>query len=121
MNEIWKDVPGYEGLYSVSTKGRVYSHKTKKYLSAGNPESCWGYVYVCLNKHGKTKQFSLHRLVAKTFIPNPDNFLIVHHIDGNPQNNSVDNLKWCTQKENVHHCIESGKFGKMSWGKKKTQ
>lgn len=111
-----RDIIGYEGLYSIDTQGRVYSYKRNRFLKGGTIYT--GHKIVCLYKNNVKKIHSVHRLVAEAFIPNPNNFLIVHHIDGNPQNNSVDNLKWCTQKENVHHCIVSGKFGKMPWGVK---
>ena len=107
-----KWVAGYEGLYSVDTSGRVYSHKNNRYMSGGT--LAYGHKVVCLRRDGMQKMFSVHRLVAAAFIPNPDNLPIVHHIDGNPQNNAVNNLQWCTQKENVHHCRLSGKFGKMN-------
>lgn len=108
-----KEIPGYEGLYSADESGLIYSHKTKRFLSAGNPGSRWGYVYVCLCKDGKSKMYPVHRLIAKAFILNPENLPIVNHKDGNKANNHVDNLEWCTQKENVHRCIASGQFSKM--------
>ena len=114
MTEL-KPIEGYEGLYSVSKEGRIYSHETGKFLASGkNASSEESYVYVRLIKNGKGQNFSVHRLVANAFVPNPNNLPIVHHIDGNRKNNSAENLQWCTQKENVAHCIESGKFGKMA-------
>lgn len=111
MAEV-KDVSGYEGLYTIDTEGRVYSHKSKRYIKGGSLYS--GHQIVCLRKNGIAKMCPIHRLVAVAFLPNPGNLPIVHHIDGNPQNNSVTNLKWCTQKENVHHTIAAGKHGKMN-------
>jgi hypothetical protein len=113
MKEIWKDIPGYEGLYQVSNLENVYSIRNKKNLIGGT--TAYGHRFVMLSKNGTHKSVYFHRLVAEAFIPNPDNLPIVHHIDENPKNNTVENLEWCTQKENVAHCIESGKFGKMSW------
>lgn len=107
MTEL-KAIPGYEGLYSADRSGRIYSHKSKRYLSSGNPTSRWNYAYVRLCKDGKSESHSLHRLIAKTFIPNPSNLPIVNHKDGNCHNNCADNLEWCTQKENVAHCLENG-------------
>ena len=103
-----KEIPGYEGLYSADRSGKIYSHKSKKYLSTGNINSHWNYVYVRLSKDGKIESCAIHRLIAKTFIPNPNNLPIVNHKDGNGHNNSVDNLEWCTQKENVAHCLANG-------------
>ncbi len=108
-----KDIPGYEGLYTIDTEGRVYSHKRKRFIKGGTLYS--GHQIVCLRKNGVSKVHAIHRLVACVFIPNPDNLPIVHHIDGNPQNNAITNLKWCTQQENVHHTIAAGKHGKMNW------
>jgi hypothetical protein len=118
MQEIWKDIVGYEGLYQVSNFGRVYSIEKDMFFSCGAKCKNNNYVHVILYKDGMPKQHCVHRLVAQAFIPNPDNLPIVHHIDTNKKNNCVNNLQWCTQKENVTHCIESGKFGK-SWGLQK--
>lgn len=115
MNEHWADVPGYEGLYRVSTSGNVYSIKVKKNLK---PQFKYdGHAVVGLYKDHKLKGHPVHRLVAMAFIPNPFNLPIVHHLDDNPRNNHVSNLKWVTQKENVHYTIATGKHGKM-WGRK---
>ena len=107
-----KDIAGYEGLYAIDTDGRVYSYKSKRYLKGG--ALIYGHKTVLLSKNGKAEMRLVHRLVAQAFIPNPNGLAVVHHIDGNPQNNSVTNLQWCTQKENVKHCIDAGKFGKMN-------
>lgn len=117
MTEV-KDIAGYEGLYTIDTEGRVYSIRRKKYLSL-KPDSIFGYAHARLCKNGKVKAYNVHRLVALAFIPNPNNLPIIHHIDGNPQNNAVSNLQWCTQKENVHHAIAAGKHGKMNRNQKK--
>lgn len=108
-----KDIAGYEGMYTIDIQGRIYSHKSKKYLSL-KPDSILGYVHAGLCKDGKMKMYNVHRLVAKAFIPNPENLPIVHHKDDNKSNNCVDNLEWCTQKENVHHTIAAGKHGTMN-------
>lgn len=121
MNEIWKDIKGYEGIYQVSNLGRVkalervwYSgrngctKRTKpehimKYRLAKNT----GYCLLKLVKNGVEKHVLVHRLVAETFIPNPNNLPEVNHIDGNKENNCVDNLEWCTEKENISHATEN--------------
>ena len=73
-----------------------------------------GYLTVSLNKNGKSKTVHIHRLVAETFLTNPDKLPEVNHKDGNKLNNCVENLEWCTSKENVQHSLEIGlrKFGK---------
>lgn len=101
--EVWKDIKGYEGRYQISTLGRVKSlvshFGTEERIMKGQP--VWtGYLRVCLTKDGKSKMHTIHRLVAETFIPNPQNKPIVNHIDGNITNNSIDNLEWVTYAEN---------------------
>ena len=100
-----KDIKGYEGLYSVSSDGRIWSEYTKKYLSPGCTR---GYLVVSLSKDGTSKSFKVHRLVAEAFLPNYVEGLVVNHIDGNKQNNLVDNLEFVTQKENVRHSFSMG-------------
>lgn len=107
--EKWKHVRGFEGLYMVSHLGGVYSLKSRRRL---NPSKT-GYALVTLRKEGKSVSRPVHRLVADAFLPNPDNLLIVNHKDGNKQNNRLDNLEWCTQKENVAHAIKMGVHGKI--------
>lgn len=99
--EIWKDIEGYEDLYEVSDEGRVRNKKTGRILKPGK-DSC-GYPQVILCKDGTTRSFSVHRLVAKAFIPNPDNKPEVDHIDKNRSNNNVDNLRWVNHQENIDH------------------
>lgn len=111
MEEIWKDIPGYEGLYQVSNLGRVKSilRSDKYYSSKGRiltPEkSTLGYLRVCLYSQSIPKRQFIHRLVAQTFIPNPDNKPQIDHIDGNPSNNNRSNLRWVTAKENVNNPV----------------
>lgn len=106
MNEEWKDISGYEGLYKVSNLGNVYSFKTNKILKT--PIGKRGYPNLNLLKNGKQKLYVVHRLVAKAFIPNPDNKPEVNHIDGNKTNNCVDNLEWVTSRENTLHARKTG-------------
>lgn len=123
MAEIWKDIEGYEGLYQVSNYGKVKilpkfrNNGTNGYVSKEKlMKQCkhnLGYLFVVLSKNGKYKHFYVHRLLTQAFIPNPDNKPHVNHIDGNKQNNSIDNLEWCTAKENVIHAFKTGlKVGK---------
>jgi len=119
MEEIWKDVPQYEGMYQVSTKGRVRSldrtyptkkskafHKKGKVMSPNINNS--GYYYLCLCNGKKHWYAKLHRIVAATFIPNPDNLPEVNHINGNKLDNSVENLEWCNHSDNHKHSYRIG-------------
>lgn len=110
MNEVWKQVEGYEGYYEVSNLGEVRSVKRKGYknkvLNKGNGTT--GYWIVVLCKDGLQKTRAVHRLVAKAFIPNPENKPQVNHIDSNRKNNRVDNLEWVTPSENSKHAYDSG-------------
>ena len=95
--EIWKDIEGYEGLYQVSNFGRIkslYNYRGKNNILV--PHIKRGYYQIGLRKNTKRKWFSIHRLVAETFIENPNNLPCVNHIDENKLNNKVENLEWCT-------------------------
>lgn len=110
MKEIWKDIKGYEGLYQISNLGRVKSlgneyRKKEKYLKLQYSRD--GYQRLGLRKSGVAKCEYIHRLVAIAFIPNPLNKPQVNHIDGNKQNNKVNNLEWVTPFENTHHAYKN--------------
>lgn len=115
MEELWKPIKGYEGLYEISNLGRVRSiarevqrgnstirikEKMKKPYIAGG-----GYYYIMLSKNGKTKIFTLHRLLAEAFIPNPNNLPEVDHINTNKSDYRLENLRWVTHKENNNNII----------------
>lgn len=109
---MWKDIEGYEGLYQVSDQGEVKSleriiHKknTDTLLKERILKPCLnrGYHMVSLSINNKIHKFTVHRLVAKAFIPNPDNLPMVNHKDENPSNNCVDNLEWCDNKYNINY------------------
>lgn len=121
MKEIWKDVKGYEGLYQVSNFGKVKSlertwfsgknsctkktkpeHIMKYRLAKGT-----GYCLLKLTKDGMEKHVYVHRLVAEAFLPNPNNLPEVNHIDGNKENNCVENLEWVTAKGNILHATKN--------------
>lgn len=107
MNEVWKDVVGYEGLYQVSNLGRVQSlghdnwHKGR--ILKPHLDGKGNYFMVGLSKDKHTKHKLVHRLVAETFIPNPENLPQVNHKDENKQNNIVENLEWCTNEYNINY------------------
>ena len=106
--EIWKDIPGYDGKYQASTYGNIRSvdrvvqfGKNKRFISGRvlkQQKDVYGYSMVNL-----PKTIKVHRLVAMTFIPNEDGKEQINHIDGNKKNNRVENLEWVTAKENVNH------------------
>lgn len=101
MIEIFKDIDGYDGKYKISNRGRVYSVKSSKYLKIA--KDYHGYLFVNLCNNGKQKYKRIHRIVAETFIPNPDNLPEVNHKDENKENNYVENLEWCDQKYNNNY------------------
>lgn len=111
MEEIWKDVEGYEELYQVSSLGRVKSSRRKgseidKILKGSIDKD--GYVIVTLCNYGVEKKIRVHRLVAKAFILNLETKPQVNHIDGIKTNNCVNNLEWATSYENVKHARDKG-------------
>ena len=109
INEIWKPVVGYEGLYEVSNLGRVKSlgntlkcSRFRGIETIMRPEvTNLSYCRISLRKDRKYKHWSVHRLVAIAFLPNPNNLPVVNHKDENPSNNCVDNLEWCTHQYNL--------------------
>jgi hypothetical protein len=106
QNESLRDIYGYEGLYVVDRTGNIFSMVRGRCLlkSWGNGS---GYLKVNLYKNGICKKHYIHRLVAKAFIPNPNNLPEVNHKDGNKYNNSVDNLEWCSRQENIEHSFNT--------------
>lgn len=101
--EEWRDVKGYEGLYQISSWGRVWSYPKRghngKMLSAGKDKK--GYPLVVLMKNKKMNTTRVHRLVAQAFIPNPNNYPDVMHLDDNPPNIYYKNLQWGTHRMNM--------------------
>jgi hypothetical protein len=114
MEEIWKDIPDYEGLYQVSNIGRVKSFGNGKSTNPLNGVERImklqhkRYIRVKLSKNGNYKYWSVHRLVCLTFLPNPNNKPQINHIDGDRYNNNISNLEWVTAKENIRHSIDTG-------------
>lgn len=110
-NEIWKDIPGYIGKYQASNLGRIKSLSRRINSKALNGRVIKERIlkhYTKPNKYqsidlGQRNTRSIHRLVAMAFLPNPLNKPCVNHIDGNPSNNKVENLEWCTYSENELH------------------
>jgi len=126
MEEIWKDIIEYEGLYQISNLGRVKRLRftngrldfekeriLKPYKDGGK-----NYFIIRLSKNGKSKLYQVHRLVAQAFIPNPDDLPIVNHKDENKENNRANNLEWCTQKYNVNYGNTRNKMSKSAFKRK---
>ena len=108
-----KDVTNYEGLYAITSCGKVWSYQSKKFLKPQKTKS--GYLYVGLYKDTKVRKFYVHRLVAEAYIENPNNLKTIDHIDGNKEHNYIKNLQWMTQSDNTTkgcnkpvRCVETG-------------
>lgn len=111
LEEKWKDVPYYEGVYKISSLGNVKELKDGKWVAKlKHTNRTTGYVSIILKKSGplKAKTAYIHRLVALAFLDNKDNKREVNHIDGNKSNNSLQNLEWVTSSENKVHAIKTG-------------
>ena len=117
-NEIWRDIKGYEGLYQVSNYGRVKSIERKRWNRfdyIATPERILkarvdkkGYIKYALYKNGKQKNINGHKLVIQAFIKNVYNKPQINHKDGNKLNNKLNNLEYCTNRENQIHALEHG-------------
>lgn len=121
MQEIWKPIVGYEGLYEVSNLGRVRSidrvifvnNKKRKLTGKLLELKCnrGGYL-ICVLSNKKTKSIRVHRVVAESFIPKIKGKLCINHLDNDRTNNNVSNLQWCTQKENIRYAYSQNR---MDW------
>ena len=117
--ENWRDIPGYEGRYQVSNIGNVKSLERTFLMPNGGIAICKerlltqslnrnGYQTLNLHKNNKNKFCLVHRLVGLAWLPNPNNFRIMNHIDCNRSNNNVNNIEWCTYNYNSKYCFEMG-------------
>ena len=103
-----KDIKNYEGLYAITSCGKVWSYRSQKFLKPF--DTGHGYLQVILRKDGQNKHFRIHRLVAEAYIPNPENKEEVNHIDEVRSHNWVGNLEWTTSSENKRHSPQTGKL-----------
>ena len=133
MEEIWKDIPEYQGIYQISSLGNVksqyYNHmsgrKPGRLLKVSLTKN--GYMSLELRMCDTNKRHLIHRLIAQAFIPNPENKPNVNHINGIRNDNRIENLEWCTQSENILHAFKIGtkiptgpKKGTKPWNTGKT-
>ena len=113
--EIYRNVKGFEFTYSISNYGKVLSRYKNNIRKAQIHEDGYLVLLLCVNRIRYTKY--IHRLVAEAFIPNPNNLPEVNHNNGNKLDNNIENLEWCTHKENVIHSYETGlqkRYGNQS-------
>lgn len=120
---MWKHIAGYEGIYEVNKEGQVRTCAGKVTYTKHHGVRSWaqrtlkqktdkgGYKRVTLYLNGKPKDHLVHRLVAIAFLPKVDGKELVNHMDGNPSNNELSNLEWCSSKENVNHAFRTGLMG----------
>lgn len=132
MTEEWRDIAGYEGIYQVSNFGRIKSlcgwngHEYIKrekiltgWIQVPNKKYPYKRVRIGLTKDKKVKYFMSHRLVAQAFVPNPNNYDVVNHIDFDSTNNHADNLEWVTFEQNILYSREHDRFLKIQKGEYK--
>lgn len=131
--EIWKDIEGYEGIYQASSKGRLRSLDRTRVITGRNQYGKFereafskgvvlsggadknGYrIGVFHDKDGKRRTLKFHRIIAQTFIPNPNNYPQVNHKNGIKDDNQVENLEWVSNSKNIQHAIENGFRGTVS-------
>jgi hypothetical protein len=120
MQEIWKDIPGYEQYYQVSNLGKLRSKPREIKRRNGHyvmpskiltlQKNNHGYMYFQTKVDKQYKKLYIHRAVCMAFIPNTNNKPHVNHMDSNPLNNNVSNLEWVTHIENMHHAMNAGRF-----------
>lgn len=122
MEEIIKDLKGFEGIYKISNLGNVYvrrKERVKGGLKKTGINAKNGYTYICLTKDGKQKTYLLHRLVAENFLEPIPGKTFINHKDFNKQNNRVDNLEYVSRKENYEHYLNNSASYPNEWRPRK--
>jgi hypothetical protein len=116
--DLFCPIKGYEDRYKIAKDGRVLSisnGKNKGDIIMKPSKEGGGYLRINLRKNGNTTQVKIHRLVANAFIPNPNNYPVINHIDGNRINNTIENLEWCTHKYNLNNAfLERKRINRLS-------
>ena len=105
-----KDIKGYEGLYAVTSCGKIWSYRRQKFLNPSANKIGYLCVNLCIN--GNHTSYAIHRLVAEAYIPNPENLPEINHKDENKENNCLQNLEWCNRKYNINYGTRNEKLKK---------
>ena len=113
-NEVWKDIPNYEGLYQASNYGKIISLHYKKTKELKPRKANHGYLKVALFKNGIRKEISVHRMIATLFLDNPNGYNEVNHKDENVTNNFVCNLEWCDRVYNCNYGTRNKRISKSN-------
>lgn len=120
QGEVWRDIPGYDGIYQVSNFGNVRSFKRRQWRSIRRCDNGHGYLFVTLCSGKCKKNHYVHRLVAQQFVENKG-FDYVNHKDFDRRNNRADNLEWCTQHDNVMHSSKRMRVPHKPWKESSTK
>lgn len=115
--EVWKDIPEYEGHYQASNLGKIRSIKRSTQILKGDYQRN-GYKRVYLWKNGNKRNLLVHRLVALTILPNPNDYSDINHIDEDKSNNRIDNLEWCSRRYNMNYGQVKEKISIANRGRK---
>ena len=105
-----KDIKGYEGLYAITSCGKVWSYRSKKFLKSCKQST--EYLAITLCKDGTRKSYTIHRLVAEAYLPNPNNLPQVNHKDENKTHNYINNLEWCDNTYNINYGTRNKRVGR---------
>ena len=110
LGDGYKFIPGHENYYSINRNGEIWGYRSQKFIIPAANRAGYPVIWLQGRTRKERKHYYVHRLVALTFIPNPNNKPEVNHIDGNKQNNHVSNLEWVTHQENMQHAHDCGLY-----------